>query len=166
MGHIVMVPLNLTLSTNVHCLQHFFFELFSNLYEHKDVSDCLFTFCLQNSSTPSKRRSPGLHTDWAGLPVASYLPRLSAMITARQQLLYHQFHSTDGDPVVSGVWRPSARRENVYQRHDVSRYGFLIELHETLLEDREVRMFVASYFTEWLCELVPEGCRRMWQYCT
>ena len=57
---------------------------------------------------------------------------------------YLQFYSTKDEPKVGGVWSARKTTKPCFQRHDVSRYGFLYELRESLKKNMTVR-FVSSY---------------------
>ena len=55
-----------------------------------------------------------------------------------------QFYTTKTEPKVGGVWSARRTYKPCFQRHDVSKYGFLYELQESLKLNRPVK-FVSSY---------------------
>ena len=57
---------------------------------------------------------------------------------------YLQFYCTKSEPKVGGVWSSRKTNKPCFQRHDVSKYGFLYELRESLKQNRTVK-FVSSY---------------------
>lgn len=84
---------------------------------------------------------------WRGLSMEDFIARLATEISSGYNLRYIQFYTTDDMPRISAVWHKSVdgkKRNNCFQRHDVSKYGFLYELGESLKCNRPVS-FVNAY---------------------
>lgn len=71
---------------------------------------------------------------------------LGTAILRNQTLAYIQFYRKGDEPCISAVWHKK-KFHNVFQRHDVTKYGFLFELRETLQSNRKV-LFVSAYENE------------------
>lgn len=68
---------------------------------------------------------------------------LGTAILRNQTLAYIQFYRKGDEPCISAVWHKK-KFHNVFQRHDVTKYGFLFELRVTLQSNRKV-LFVSAY---------------------
>ena len=71
------------------------------------------------------------------------MSELSDIISRRHHLSYIQFYSMSASPAISAVWTKKTYR-NLFQRHDVTKYGFLLELRESMQCNRPV-LFVSAY---------------------
>lgn len=89
------------------------------------------------------------------------------MIEKKFRLVYIQFYGTGDHPEISAVWTKTSAISNVFQRHDVSKYGFLYELTSTMRSNREVS-FISAYENEgvvnfaaiWECCVRTKGGKR------
>lgn len=57
---------------------------------------------------------------------------------------YLKFYTTEGALKISAVWHQGYEQKNLFQRYDVTKYGFLFELGESLKCNRPVS-FISAY---------------------
>ncbi|WAR09018.1 hypothetical protein MAR_018976 [Mya arenaria] len=98
----------------------------------------------KETSTSKRRNSKNIPEQWLELPIQNYVEDLQIKIENYGRLEYLQFYTTDDMPEISAVWKTSTSILNVFQRHDVTLYGFLFELRESMIHNRYV-LFVSAY---------------------
>lgn len=75
------------------------------------------------------------------------MSELETLIVEGYFLRYIQFYTTDDMPKISAVWHmciSHGKENNFFQRHDVTKYGFLYELGESMKTNRPVS-FITTY---------------------
>ena len=81
---------------------------------------------------------------WLDITVDNFVYLLNQFYMKQFTLDYLQFYNTKTEPKVSGVWSSKQVNQPCFQRHDVSKYGFLYELVESMRKNMTVK-FVSSY---------------------
>ncbi|KAK3598821.1 hypothetical protein CHS0354_007425 [Potamilus streckersoni] len=83
---------------------------------------------------------------WLNITVENFLYELNRQTKQNHGLIYVKFYTGKDLPKVSAVWS-SNDNSVVLQRHDVSRYGFLYEMKESMRKNVLVK-FVNSYMDD------------------
>ena len=81
---------------------------------------------------------------WLDVNMEDFMEKLASCINKKLLLRYLQFYTTNDMPKISAVWQPIQTMKNVFQRHDVTKYGFLYELGESMKCNRPVT-FLSAY---------------------
>ncbi|XP_045196482.2 uncharacterized protein LOC123551538 isoform X2 [Mercenaria mercenaria] len=123
---------------------------FKNIYEHNNyqlqtqsvlvLKDLVIISAVYNQVTGK----PRLTEIWLDLSMEDFVTKLANCIEGKLLLNYLQFYTTEDMPKISAVWHPTNVTNNVFQRHDVTKYGFLFELGESMKCNRPVS-FISAY---------------------
>lgn len=109
------------------------------------LKTCFIVDLILSFFQTTKKDKEGSFSNWTGLAIEQYFKCLSRCIEDGKKLNYIQFYSTPETPVVSAVWHGyRSINNNVFQRHDVTKYGFLFELRESMQCNRPV-LFISAY---------------------
>ncbi|XP_052811341.1 uncharacterized protein LOC128238990 [Mya arenaria] len=126
-------------------LEHGFIQKSQSTVKQKKIYIIACVFEREKETSTSKRRnSKNIPEQWLELPIQNYVEDLQIKIENYGRLEYLQFYTTDDMPEISAVWKTSTSILNVFQRHDVTLYGFLFELRESMIHNRYV-LFVSAY---------------------
>ncbi|XP_029635018.1 uncharacterized protein LOC115210556 isoform X1 [Octopus sinensis] len=100
--------------------------------------------CLVVSSVYAKTEEPGIKTvSWLGITLDNFVFELKKQINNKLTLIYVKFFNNGDNSFVSAIWN-SKQEKNYWQRHSVSRYGFLYEVRKASAKNLHVD-YVSSY---------------------
>ena len=127
-----------------------------HIFRLTDMKECGFHLIIQSltyvngslvvSSVFEKAEGIERTVSWTAITVDNFLFEFNKQIKNNLSLAYIKFFNDGENPLVSAIWN-SRTKCNYWQRHGVSRYGFLYEVRQCAIKNQYLD-YVSAYLED------------------